>query len=220
MSRLFITHRELGFISDITKEVISDVVGQTIAYYPISELKTRIHDVYSESPEKIYDNPIRINALVDSPQNESKTNLFGPERLFTLEVFLQDRDLVDRGINVAIGDFIGYGDLTYEIEKVIQMRNIFGHVEQVDGVKLVCNQSRVGQFQSKNPSPTSFEFSDKNAIQTDFTQTRGFDVVNEKTTGDVRALQQNGVLDKPISGPAKINSDKTPETGSTFYDES
>jgi hypothetical protein len=57
-------------------------------------------------------------------------------------------------------------------------------------------------------------------MQRNFTQTRGFDVVDDKPTNDHRALQDNGVLDKPISGPAKVNHDKTPETGSTFYDES
>ena len=35
MARLFITPRELNFISDITKEIIKDVVGQKVYYYPI-----------------------------------------------------------------------------------------------------------------------------------------------------------------------------------------
>ena len=68
MSRLFITERELNFISDLTKEVVSDVIGQKIYYYPISEIKTRTHDVYNESPEKVYDNPLEVHALVDSPE--------------------------------------------------------------------------------------------------------------------------------------------------------
>ena len=37
MSRLFITQREINFISDITKEIIKDVVGQKIYYYPQAE---------------------------------------------------------------------------------------------------------------------------------------------------------------------------------------
>lgn len=219
MSRLFITQRELNFISDTTKELVSDVVGQRVFYYPISEIKTRVHDVYNESPEKIYDNPIEINCLVESPTNEARTNLFGPERLNTLEAYVQWQDMVDKGINVSIGDFIRYGENTYEIAKVIQMRNIYGHVEQIDGVKLECVQARFGQFAPKIVGPTETSYSDPDAIQRDFTQTRGFDVVDDKQTADVRALQENGVLDKPISGPAKVNSDETPETGSSFYDE-
>lgn len=220
MSRLFITSRELNFMSDVTKELVSDVVGQRIFYYPISEIKTRVHDVYGESAEKIFDNPIEIKCLVDVPTNEAKTNLFGPEILNTVEIFLQWRDMVDRGINVSMGDFVRYGENTYEIAKVIQLKNIFGQVEQIDGVKLECVQARIGQFNPTVIGPTEITFTDPDAIQRDFKQTRGADVVDDVNTGDKRALQDNGVLDKPISGPAKVNSQNTPETGSTFYDES
>ena len=46
MSRLFITPREIDFINDVAKEVLKDVAGQKIYYFPISEVKTRVHDVY------------------------------------------------------------------------------------------------------------------------------------------------------------------------------
>jgi hypothetical protein len=221
MSRLFVTQRELNFISDITKELISDVVGQKIYYYPISEIKTRVHDVYNESPEKIYDNPIEINCLVDSPENDTTNDAFGPGMTRKLEVFLHHTDMVDRAINVSTGDFLRYGENTYEITKVIQMRNIYGQTEQIDGIKLMCTQAREDQFYAKVLGPTETSFSDRDAVARDFSQTRGAEVVNEKETGDVRALQQNGVLDRPISGPAKVNhaDDNDPQTGSSFYDE-
>ena len=41
MARLFITPRELNFINDIAKEIIKDVVGQKIYYFPISEVKSK-----------------------------------------------------------------------------------------------------------------------------------------------------------------------------------
>ena len=64
MSRLFITPREINFINDIAKEVIKDVVGQKIYYFPISVTKTRVHDVYEESPEKIFENPIVLRGVI------------------------------------------------------------------------------------------------------------------------------------------------------------
>ena len=51
MARLFITPREIDFISDVTKEVIKDVVGQKIFYYRVREDLTEIHDVYEEAVE-------------------------------------------------------------------------------------------------------------------------------------------------------------------------
>ena len=59
MARLFITARELDLISDITKEFVKDVVGQCVFYYPIRSDVTSIHDIYEESIEKIFDNPIQ-----------------------------------------------------------------------------------------------------------------------------------------------------------------
>jgi hypothetical protein len=39
MGRLFISQREINFINDIAKEVVKDVIGQKIYYFPISEIK-------------------------------------------------------------------------------------------------------------------------------------------------------------------------------------
>ena len=38
MSRLFITPREINFINDVAKELVKDVAGQKIYYFPISEI--------------------------------------------------------------------------------------------------------------------------------------------------------------------------------------
>jgi len=220
MSRLFITQRELNFISDITKELIKDVVGQRIFYFPISEIKTRTHELYQESPEKIFDNPIEIEALIESPAGETKVALFGPERLKTINVFLQYHDLIDRKINVSIGDFIRYGDVVYEISKYTEIRNIYGQVENLDGIKLECTQARLGQFNTKQLGPSDTGYSDKDAIQTEFTQQRGRDQIDDVPTGDERALQKNGVLDPPINGPARVNNKPNDPAGPGFYDES
>lgn len=219
MARLFITDRELNLISDITKEVIKDIVGQKIYYYPLSEIKTRTHELYNESPEKIYDNPIEINALVEIPNADTRTTLFGPERLAKLNVFIHFRDMVDRGINITIGDFIRYGERVYEISKYSQMKTIYGHVESIDGIRLECTQARQGQFDPPVIGPTSETLSDKDAVQHEFIQQRGQEQVEDVPTGDVRALQKNGVLEAPIGGPAKVNNKENDPAGPGFYDE-
>jgi hypothetical protein len=65
MARLFITPREVDLISDITKEIMKDVVGQKIYYYRVREEYSEVHDVYEESPEKVFDPPIEIDALIE-----------------------------------------------------------------------------------------------------------------------------------------------------------
>jgi len=79
MSRLFLSEREINFINDIAKEVVKDVVGQKIYFFPISEIKSRVHDVYEESPDKIFENPIEVDAIVKYMPQEVKTNRYGSE---------------------------------------------------------------------------------------------------------------------------------------------
>jgi hypothetical protein len=222
MARLFITPRELNFISDITKEIIKDVVGQRIYYYPISELKTKTHGVYNEALRKIYDNPIAIDALVDNNfQNDTKIDKFGIDAQFKVEVFIQHRDLVDKGINVNIGDFFSFSDIFYEITERNFMRNIYGMPEHKDGVRLVGVKAREGLFVAPIKGPTDIEYTDADAVQQEFHQQRGEALdSNGEATGDKRDLVENGVLDKPLTGPKEVSDKGDPtKVGSAFYDE-
>lgn len=222
MSRLFITPRELNFISDITKELIKDVVGNRIYLYPISELKTQTHGVYNEALQKVYDNPIAIDCLVDNNfQTDTKIDKFGIDAQFKIEVFIQHRDLVDKGINVTIGDFFSFSDIFYEITERVFMRNIYGMPEHKDGVKLIGVKSREGLFKSRVIGPTDIDYTDADAVQTEFHQQRGEAVdQNGEPTGDKRDLVENGVLDKPLTGPKEVSEKGDPtNAGSAFYDE-
>ena len=94
MARLFITPREIDFINDVAKEIVKDVVGQKIYYFPISEIKSDIHDVYEEAPNKVFENPIEIDAMVKYEPQEIRANYFGSEEFYTIECYLQQRDLL------------------------------------------------------------------------------------------------------------------------------
>ena len=218
MARFFLTEREINFINDIAKEVVKDVIGQKIFYFPISETKTKIHDVYEEAPEKVFENPIEINCLVKYSPQEIRANLFGSEEYYTIEAYVQERDLIDKGITVMEGDFFSYGEVFFEIITAPDSNTIYGQVEHKGFVTLTGKQSRKGQFVSTVFGPTSERYSDKNAVQKTFAQQRGFKINQEGVTGDVRELQKRGVLDKPITGPAEVSPKGDSEgAGSSFY---
>jgi hypothetical protein len=224
MSRLFVTPRELNFISDITKEVIKDIAGQTFKYYPISETKTNAHAVYGESMEKVFDAPIDVDALIDSKFHVStKINQFGIDQVYKIEAFVQWRDLVEKGINVQVGDFFSFSDIFYEITEINIMRNIYGLPEHRDGVKIVGTKVRDGQFRVIPQGPTDVSYSDDSAIQKTFEQQRGRVENSQGITGDVRDLVREGALEESITGPKQVSekgaaSDDS-HHGSAFYDE-
>jgi len=221
MARLFITEREMNFINDIMKEVVKDVIGQKIYYFSISEIKSRVHDVYEESPNKIFENPIEIDALVKYSGQEVKTNRFGSEEYYNIECYIQERDLIDKQIDVREGDFFSYGETFFEIIKAPRSDVIFGQIEHKSYITVSGKQARKGQFITKVFGPTSESYSDPDAVQTTFVQQRGFDENRLGKTGDVRDLQKTGVLDAPLTGPAEVSPSGDPENvGSAFYDES
>ena len=62
MARLFITPREIDFISDLTKEINKDVIGQKVYYYKIRADLTNVHEVYEEAVNKVFDPPVEVEA--------------------------------------------------------------------------------------------------------------------------------------------------------------
>jgi hypothetical protein len=220
MSRLFVTPREINFINDIAKELVKDVIGQKIYYFSINEIKTRVHDVYEEAAEKVFESPIELECLVKYSPQEIRTNKFGSEEYYSIEAYIQVRDLIDKQISLMEGDFFSYGDTFFEIIKAPRTDTIFGQIEHKSYITITGKQSRKGQFISKIFGPTSEEYSDADAVQNTFVQQRGFTENRLGKTGDVRALQQNGVLDRPITGPAEVSPSGDPDNvGSSFYDE-
>jgi hypothetical protein len=223
MSRLFITSREVQFINDITKEVIKDIVGQFIVYFPITTLKTRIHPVYEEAVKKIFENPIKLNVLAAQPKTTNKYFQFGMEQTTTLEVYVQARDLIDKGFTVNEGDFFVYGTQVYEVSNVTFLNNIYGQVEYEVGYKILGNPARIGEFDPEifiNPTKDSIEDYIQRNVQKEFIQQRGISENKEGATGDHREVRERLKEDMPDialgEGPREVTVDESGKA-STFY---
>ena len=221
MARLFITPREMDFINDLNKEIIKDVIGQKIYYYAISEVKTNVHELYREAPEKIFENPVEISARVEWTPADVRTNKFGQEEVTRVEVLIPNRDMIQREILLNAGDFFSYGPQFFEVVIAQTTHNIYGQIEYHGGIKLVGRESRKGNFVSKIFGPTYEGYSDPDAVQETFHQQRGFEENAEGVTGDIRDLQRRSVLTKPLTGPSEVSKEGTlsGSAGSAFYDE-
>ena len=206
MARLFITPREIDLISDLTKEVIKDVAGQKVYYYRVREDLSRVHDVYEESPDKVFDPPVEVEARVEYQPEEIRTNRFGGEEFYTINVFFHERDLLDREIEVRTGDYFSYGDVFFEITSAVIESNVFGQIEHAIGVKVTGKQARIGQIDKIPIGPTSEQYTDEDAVQETFVQQRGFEENRLGKTEDKRQLQEDGVLDAPLTGPKEVSS--------------
>ncbi len=131
---------------------------------------------------------------------------------------MQSRDLIDKQIEILEGDFFSYGTLFFEVTKSPSSDTIFGQIEHKRYITITGKQSRKGQFISKVFGPTSEVYTDADAVQDTFVQQRGFAKNKLGETADIRDLQKNGVLDKPISGPREVSPEgDSTGAGSSFY---
>tara|TARA_Y100001937_G_C7117588_1_gene330876 strand:+ start:1475 stop:2143 length:669 start_codon:yes stop_codon:yes gene_type:complete len=219
MARLFITPREIDLISDLTKEVIKDISGQKVYYYRVREDLTDIHDVYEESPNKVFDQPVEIEARVEYQPEELRTNQFGSEEFYSINVFFHERDLLDREIEVRTGDYFSYGDTFFEITSAVVESNVYGQIEHSIGMKVVGKQARLGQIDMVPLGPTSESYTDDDAVQDTFVQQRGFEENKLGKTEDKRQLISDGKIEKPnIDSPAEVSPDGDSEgISSSFY---
>jgi len=227
LARLFITPREIDFIADVNKELVKDVVGQKIYYYHVRKDLTNVHDVYEEAMEKVFDPPIEIGARVTWAPSEVRTNNFGQENYYSIDVYLQSRDILDKGIDARTGDYFSYGDTFFEVTSKTVQSTIYGEIEHTTGIKLVGKQARIGLIEKDPIGPTDESYSDPGAVQTTFVQQRGFPENSEGPTGDKRSLIAKDVVTRPISGPAEVSpkggNNKEDEIGiidSSFYSDS
>jgi hypothetical protein len=218
MARLFITPREIDLISDLNKEIVKDVIGQKVYYYKVREELSDVHDVYEEAIDKIFDPPINLDARIEWNQSEIRTNQFGSEEYNTITVYIQYRDVLDKQIDIEEGDYLSYGNTFFEVATSVIDSIIFGEIEYSTGYKLVCKQARKGLIDKTPIGPTDESYSDKDAIEKTFIQQRGYTENKLGPTGDVRALQQQGKLQRPPDGPVEVSPKGDSERiSSAFY---
>jgi hypothetical protein len=122
---LFGGSRDISFIRHINKELINNIIEQQVGYYKISLDKTD-SNLYGESLNKTYNNPVLVNCLIDRvDQNWTETE-FGSDVTRAINVrFLRDI-LVDIQLYPEVGDVMLWQENYYEIAGIIENQFVVG----------------------------------------------------------------------------------------------
>jgi hypothetical protein len=147
---MFFGEKERDLVKQVNDELAERVIGQTIAYYPVSIPESNFHPVYGESINKVTLPPVRVYAYV-VVENEQTADRYGYEYLSKLTVNFHRRRLVeDQDLYVRVGDFVQYGDQFYEIVRTYNdTRYYFGQVDYKFQVTADCVKARKGNFRVK-----------------------------------------------------------------------
>lgn len=184
-----------------------------IHYFPISSIKSDVHGVYNESVKKIFENPIKIPALVGQPEWSSKTTSFGPDLEAKLEVSIQYKDLLDKKLILSEGDLFSFDDVLYEILTFYNVNNIFGLAEYNNSWKITARSARLGQL---DPNSIPLPRSAPDDVEKVFEQQRGLPITSTgEITSDIREMRErlNHVMAPIALGTGAKKVEKNDENG-------
>ena len=144
---MFFGKKERELVKQVNDELAERVIGQAVAYYPISLEESNFNTTYGEAVEKVALPPIRVYAYV-VVENEQSNEKYGYEYTNKLTVnFHRARLTADQDLYVRVGDYVQYGEKFYEIVKTYNdTRYLFGQVEHKFQISAECVEARPGAF--------------------------------------------------------------------------
>jgi hypothetical protein len=147
-SPMFFGEKEKDLVKQINDEIIERVVGQQVLYFPIDVESTDFHPIYGEAIEKNFLHPIRVFALVEYQGVEtSDMENIALDKATKIKVNFHKRRLTeDQNLFVREGDFVRFGEIFYEIVKLIEPKILFGQPETRFEVGAECIRARDGLF--------------------------------------------------------------------------
>lgn len=153
MSRLFLSTKEIHFFNSLNKELIQKIVQQKIIYYSVSEEHTQVNDLYKESINKTVYVPVEINARVLYKEPEQTTGQFSIDTKYSIEVYFHMDELEQRKLIPREGDFLKFGTVVYEIQRLTRPQITYGLIEQEVMTKAECIVSRKSNFEVLDKIP-------------------------------------------------------------------
>jgi len=144
---MFFGKKERELVKQVNDELAERVIGQAVAYYPISLEESNFNTTYGEAVEKVSLPPVRVYAYV-VVDNEQSNEKYGYEYTNKLTVnFHRARLTADQDLYVRVGDYVQYGEKFYEIVKTYNdTRYLFGQVEHKFQISAECVEARPGAF--------------------------------------------------------------------------
>ena len=150
-SPLFTGQKERDLVKQVNDELIERVIGQQLLYFPLDIEHTNYHDLYGEAMNKTFLPPVVISALIEWEGLETTyTESMGIDKVTTMTVHFHKRRLTeDQDLLVREGDFVRYGEVFYEIVKLIEPKLLFGQVDHRFEVHAECIRARDGLFNAE-----------------------------------------------------------------------
>jgi hypothetical protein len=139
--------RDISLFRNMNRELLRNIITQEIAYYKIGLTET-ITNIYGESSEKFYNDPVLLTCLITRGDQSYNDDDFGPDVKRDVSfAFLRD-DLVDLKLVPEGGDIVSWQESYYEIHQIVENQLVLGKSEQYNmtnlsnfgsSLSIICN---------------------------------------------------------------------------------
>lgn len=131
---IFGSRKDYNLFRGISRELISDVIEQVVGYYKIA-LESTPANIYGESTNKTYNDPVKMNCLITRGDQVVSSNEFGQDVDRNASfAFIKD-DLKDAGFVAEVGDVIFWQGDYYEVDTVRENELFFGKDNDYDDIE-------------------------------------------------------------------------------------
>ena len=122
---LFGSNRDFDLLVGINRELLKDIIEQEVGYYKLSLDDTQAN-IYGESLEKIYLDPVKLNCLITRGDQVVDVDEFGPDLGRNVSFAFIRRDLVDANTVPEVGDVVLWHEDYYEVDTVRENQLFLG----------------------------------------------------------------------------------------------
>lgn len=128
---LFGSARDASLFRHLNKELINDIVSVDVVYFKLS-LNDTEENVYGESSEKVYFNPVKVKTLVGRDDQAYTGDEFGMDYSQAITFgFLRDT-MNDQNIFPEVGDIVEWDLDYYEIDGIVENTYVAGKNPDTD----------------------------------------------------------------------------------------
>jgi hypothetical protein len=138
----FISVRDVNFFKGIARELVDEVIQNTIVLYKVNLNDTRTN-LYGESLNKTWHPGVEVYALIDKGDQDATYEGFGSSTYQSIEFKLDRWMLEEKNVYPQIGDIIYFNGSYFEIDTTNEIQFVGG--QTYNNFSVVCTTFMVSK---------------------------------------------------------------------------
>ena len=138
----FVLGRDVDFFKSIARELVDDVIQNTIVLFKINMNETKVN-IYGEALNKTWYPGVEVFALIDKEPETARYEGFGLDTDQNITFKLDRWMLEEKGIYPEVGDVIHWNEGYFEIDNTNEVQMVGG--QSYNNFSVVCETFMVSK---------------------------------------------------------------------------